>query len=62
MVSELKVGDDIVIVGKTTGLEKAKVERLEIKNKSVQRGRKSQEIGLKLSKVRKNDEVYKIIK
>lgn len=62
LVSELKVGEDIVIIGKTTGLEKAKVERLEIKKKSVQKGRKGQEIGLKLPKVRKNDEVYRIIK
>ena len=62
LVSELKIGDDIVIIGKTTGLEKAKVERLEIKNKSIKRAKKSQEVGLKLPKVRKNDEVYKIIK
>jgi len=62
LVSELKVGDDLVIIGKTTGLEKAKVERLEIKNKSVNKGKKSQEVGIKLPKVRKNDEVYKIIK
>ena len=62
LVSELKIGDDIVIIGKTTGLEKAKVERLEIKNKSIKRAKKSQEVGLKLPKVRKNDEVYRIIK
>ena len=62
LISELKVGDNIVIIGKTTGLEKAKVERLEIKNKSVKTGKKSQEVGLKLPKVRKHDEVYKIIK
>jgi len=62
LVSELKVGDEIVVIGKTTGLEKAKVERLEIKNKSVKKAKKSQEVGLKLSLVRKNDEVYKIIK
>ena len=62
LVSELKVGDKIVVIGKTTGLEKAKVERLEIKNKSVEKAKKSQEIGLKLPLVRKNDQVYKIIK
>ena len=62
LVSELRVGDDLVIIGKTTGLEKTKVERLEIKNKSVEKGKKSQEVGLKLPNVRKNDEVYKIIK
>jgi len=62
LVSELKVGDDLVIIGKTTGLEKAKVERLEIKNKSVKKAKKLQEVGLRLPLVRKNDEVYKIIK
>jgi len=62
LVSDLKVGDDIVIIGKTTGLEKAKVERLEIKNKSVKKAKRLQEVGLKLPKVRKNDEVYKILK
>jgi len=62
LVSELKVGDKIVVIGKTTGLEKAKVERLEIKNKSVKKGKKLQEVGLKLPLVKKNDEVYKIIK
>jgi len=62
LVSELKVGDDIIVIGKTTGLEKTKVERLEIKNKSVKKGKRLQEVGLKIPKVRKNDEVYKIIK
>jgi len=61
LVSELKIGDEIIIIGRTTGLEKAKVERLEIKNKPVKKAAKGQEIGLKLPKVRKNDEVYKII-
>ncbi len=62
LVSDLKIGDEIIVIGKTTGLERAKIERLEIKNKSIQRAKKSQEVGLKLPKVRKNDEVYKIIK
>ncbi len=62
LVSELKVGDNLVVIGKTTGLEKSKVERLEIKNKSVRKGKRLQEVGLKLPRVRKNDEVYKIIK
>ncbi len=61
LVSELRTGDDIIIIGKTTGLKKAKVGRLEIKNKPVRKGIKGQEVGLKLPKVRKNDEVYKII-
>jgi len=62
LVSELKVGDEIVVIGKTTGLEKAKVERLEIKNKPIKKAIKGQEVGLKLPKVRKQDQVYKIIR
>lgn len=62
LVSELKVGDNVIVIGKITGLKKAKVERLEIKSKSVKKAKKSQEVGLKLPLVRKHDEVYKIIK
>lgn len=65
LVSELKVGDEILIIGKTTGLMKSKIKRIEIKNKPVQTGKKGDEIGIKLfptslSKVRKNNEVYVI--
>ena len=61
LVSSLKVGDKVIVIGKTTGIEKAKVERLEIKNKAIKRAKKGQEVGLKLPKVRKNDQVYKIL-
>ncbi len=62
LVSPLKVGDNVVIIGKTTGLEKAKIESIEIKNKKVKQGKKGDEIGIKLPLVRKNDEVYVIKK
>jgi len=62
LVSELKVGDEIIIIGKTTGLKKSKVKHIEINKKSVQKAKKGEEIGIKLSKVRKNDEVYVIKK
>jgi putative protease len=62
LVSTLKVGDEIVILGNITGLERAKVGKLEIKNKSVQKAEKGEEVGIKLQKVRKNDEVYVIKK
>ena len=58
LVSGLKVGDEVLIIGKTTGLKKSKVQSMEIKNKPVQRGKKRDEIGIKLPQVRKNDEVY----
>jgi len=62
LVSKLKVGDDLIIIGKTTGLKKAEVKRIEIQKKPVQFGKKGQEVGVKLPKVRKNDEVYVILK
>ena len=62
LVSELKVGDNIVIIGEKTGLKKSKIEHIEINKKSVQTGKKNEEIALKLSKVRKNDKVYAIKK
>lgn len=62
LVSGLKVNDEIVVIGKTTGLEKSKIESMEIKKKQVKKGEKGEEIGIKLSLVRKNDEVYVIKK
>jgi len=62
LVSELKVGDEIIIVGKTTGILNSKVENLEIKNKKVLKGKKEEEVGIKLPHVRKGDEVYIIKK
>lgn len=57
---ELKVGDEISIIGNTTGLENTKIERMEIQNKEILIAKKGQEVGLKLPFVRKNDEVYVI--
>ena len=62
LVSQLKIADEIVIIGKTTGIKKAKINHIEIKNKSVQEAKKGDEIGIKLPKVKKNDEVYHVIK
>ncbi len=59
LVSELKVGDEIIIIGKTTGLKKSKIKHIEIKHNSVQSAKK-EEVGIKIPKVRKNDEVYVI--
>ncbi|MBU2562189.1 MAG: U32 family peptidase [Nanoarchaeota archaeon] len=60
--SGLKVGDEIIVLGKTTGLKKSKIERIEIRKKSVKSAKKGEEIGIKLPYVRKNDEVYLIRK
>ncbi len=62
LVSELKIGDKIIVIGKTTGITNSKIEEIEINNQSVNSGKKGQEVGIKLPLVRKNEEVYKIIK
>lgn len=62
LVSELKVGDEISVIGDLTGIISSKVERIEMNKKSIQKAKKGNEIGIKLPKVRKNDEVYVLIK
>lgn len=62
LVSEVNIGDNVVIIGKNTGLEKVTVKRIEIHKKEVEKGIKGDEIGLKLPKVRIGDEVYVIKK
>lgn len=59
---ELKLGDELNIIGNTTGIEKIKISSIEIKNHQVQKAIKGQEIGIKLPRVRPNDEVYLIKK
>jgi len=59
---ELKIGDDINIIGNTTGIEKIKITSMEIKNQAVQKAIKGQEVGIKLPRVRPNDEIYLIKK
>lgn len=62
LVSDLKVGDKIIVIGKTTGITNSKIQRIEINKKSVNSGKKGEEIGIKLPLVRKNEEVYVIKK
>ena len=58
----LKVNDDILIMGKTTGLIRHKVTSMQIKNKDIKIAKKKQEIAIKLPKCRKGDELYLIVK
>ena len=58
---EVKVGDTILIEGKTTNLTQ-KIESMEIDRVKVQVARAGQGIGIKvLERVRPNDKVYKLI-
>ena len=62
LVSDLAVGDDIIVIGNTTGIIKSKVESLEFDRKPITKAVKGQEVGLKISSVRTNDEVYVVKK
>lgn len=62
LVSNLKVGDKVVIIGNTTGIVHSQINSIEVKYKKVKEAGKGQEIGIKLPKIRKNDEVYVILK
>jgi putative protease len=61
LVSELRIEDKIIIIGKTTGIIKSKIKHMEINKSSVQKAKKGDEVGLKLPLVRKNDKVYKLV-
>lgn len=61
--SGLKIGDEILIIGKTTGLVKIKVKSLEINHKKVKKALKGQAVAFVVdSLVREGDRVYKIKK
>lgn len=62
LVSELKIGDKIVVIGNITGIIHSEIKSIEIKNKPVIKAGKGKEVGIKLPKVRNNDEVYVIKK
>lgn len=58
LVSELKIGDEVVVIGEKTGVVKSKIERIEIHNKEISYGKKGQEVGVKIPNIKKNDQVY----
>jgi len=59
LVSELKIRDKVVIIGKTTGIVNSQIDSIEKNNKQIKKAKKGDEIGINISqKVRKNDEVY----
>jgi len=61
LVSSVKLGDEIVIIGENTGVVNSVIKQMEIKKKPIKSAKKNHELGIKLdSRVRKNDEVYKL--
>lgn len=58
----LKIGDQILITGPTTGVLEEVIEEIRVDTKPVDEAVKGQEISLKLSeRIRANDKLYKII-
>ena len=58
---ELTVGDDILIIGETTGVLEIKIDLMNVNDKTNQNAKKGDEITLKIpSLVRRNDKVYLI--
>ncbi len=62
LLADLNIGDEIIIIGNKTGVEKIKVEKIEIDGKPVDKGRKGERVGIRIPGVRKNDSVFKILK
>jgi len=62
LVSELKKGEEIVVIGKSTGIVKSKVESIEMNKNKIEKAVKGNEIGIKIPPVKKNDNVYVIKK
>lgn len=61
--SSVKLGDKISIIGKTTGIINSKIESMETHGKKISEANKGDEVGIKMPfLVRKNDEVYIIVK
>jgi len=59
----LKVGDNILITGTTTGVVESKVKEIKIDDKKAKSVKKGESFTIPLSeKVRKNDKLFKIIK
>ena len=58
---KLETEDEILIIGKTTGVIRHKIESMEIKHKKVKEAKKGQDVGVKLPFCRKGDEVYRVV-
>ncbi len=59
--NDLKIGDEIYITGKTTGVVREKINEMQISHELVDFASRGSRVGVRLnSKVRENDEVYLI--
>lgn len=59
----IKIGDEISVIGNTTGIENFKIESMEINSKKVDSAKQGEIVGIKFPiRVRKNDDVYVVTK
>lgn len=58
---DMKIGDELIILGNKTGIRKHIVEKMEINREEVNKAMKGQEVGIKIKDVREKDEVYRIV-
>jgi len=61
LMADLAVGDKIVVIGNKTGIKTITVSSMEIENEVIDKAQKGDMVGIKISGIRKNDSVYKIV-
>ena len=57
-----KVGDELYIIGKETGIKRIKVEKIEVEKQDIKSCSKRDFVGVKIPEVRRGDKVYFIEK
>jgi len=55
---KLKVGDEVYVIGDDIGAKRVKIESMEIDGKSVKSAKKGEDVGVKLPRCGKGDEVF----
>jgi len=60
--NSLKLGDEIYLIGKNTGIERIKVGRMEVNHQAIDRATKGMLVGIKVPRCREGDRVFIIEK
>ncbi len=55
---DIKIGDQLVIIGKKTGLKRLYIDSMQVENNDVKEASKGESVGIQIDGIRKNDEVY----
>jgi putative protease len=59
---KIRVGDEIMVIGRKTGFLKQKIDRMEINRQQINEAKKGEEIGIRIKDANKGDEVYLVLK